>query len=754
MEAYATTNSKSDNYEILIGIWTNWTRGSVLGRTLTLQRRDGDLLIAFIALFVTIVGTSLWRILCFGLHGFFSTEKTRDGVYHQRQAILRNSANGASGLIRFVQAMWAWRHRDSKPYRRIAPLITFTAFFLCVFGVASGFSSRVSTGIGNEVLVQTPDLGVSTGRNLTWAQILSIWSPCVLAQRALQCYTNDTNTANCNNFIKPRLEYLVQRNASCPFGADMCKLSNGNIFIDTGLLDFNDDLGVNLPPARRFQYRRTTHCAPIVTEGHKEKFLEGNATWHSTGKNWTKPAHTVYYYGQAPFENVTNATYEYETDIQDFAVKVNTAPAFYNIGTRQVYGMNGTVDPNSAFVPMPSLLRVDADVVLIFLSANEIGYSGAVDDPWYAAHQPYDRVIQFEGQNPGVSQIYHRDEPAAVLGCVLQEQICNPRTPERSRRCTPPGPWEDLTVSAMELVDGEDEAWLLQVLIWLSLNNQTPLWDIINTLGSSSLSSSFSLTNGMQAALPPDQWQRDVERWHSIMMASLQGSVVEVAEGPSAPELRAEYQKPANDGERALCRRQQLLRLRPLLHLRRRAASSSWPPGSSSRSSRSSSGRCRLDSYARLEWCANETLQLQRLAHEELGMGTWSKCDGDVPVTEKGERLAMLDLTDSKHPRLKARPVGWEEIVARGPTAGMQEVRDDGGGGTERNDGSCGGCDGKDPRCSVEEAVSPVSPTPPGSVDGSTLAEIAHVPMSLDDRHAGNCRLVDGRDAAAAREGM
>ncbi|KKY13326.1 hypothetical protein UCDDS831_g09109 [Diplodia seriata] len=586
MEAYATTNSKSDNYEILIGIWTNWTRGSVFGRTLTLQRRDGDLLIAFIALFVTIVGTSLWRILCFGLHGFFSTEKTRDGVYHQRQAILRNSANGASGLIRFVQAMWAWRHKDSKPYRRIAPLIIFTTLFLCVFGVASGFSSRVSTGIGNEVLIQTPDLGVSTGRNLTWAQILSIWAPAYLrsvlsyATYAQQCYTNDTNTANCNNFIKPRLEYLVQRNASCPFGADMCKLSNGNIFIDTGLLDFNDDLG-------------------------------------------------------APFENVTNATYEYETDIPDFAVKVNTAPAFYNIGTRQVYGMNGTVDPNSAFVPMPSLLRVDADMVLIFLSANEIGYSGAVDDPWYAAHQPYDRVIQFEDQNPGVSQIYHRDEPASVLGCVLQEQICNPRTPERSRRCTPLGPWEDLTVSAMELVNSEDEAWLLQVLIWLSLNNQAPLWDIINTLGSSSLSSSFSLTNGIQAALPPDQWQRDVERWHSIMMASLQGSVVEVAEGPSAPELRAEYQKPANDRERALCRRQKIMStahsnfsvfglsfifvagglvilaswiLEPLVAFVQR--------------------RCRLDSYARLEWCANETLQLQRLAHEELGMGTWSNIRG------------------------------------------------------------------------------------------------------------------------------
>lgn len=153
--------------------------------------------------------------------------------------------------------------------------------------------------------------------------------------------------------------------------------------------------------------------------------------------------------------------------------------------------------------------------------------------------------------------------------------------------------------------------------------------------------------------------------------------------------------------------------------------------------------RRKLDSYARLEWCANETLQLQRLAHEELGMGTWSSCDGEVPVTERGERLAVLDLTDSKHPKLKARPMGWEEITAPAPTRSRETVMDDEGRSTQRDDSSYeGGC----------EVVSPVGSSAPGSVDGSTLAEIAYVPMSLDDRHTGNCKLDDERDAA--REGM
>lgn len=62
------------------------------------------------------------------------------------------------------------------------------------------------------------------------------------------------------------------------------------------------------------------------------------------------------------------------------------------------------------------------------------------------------------------------------------------------------------------------------------------------------------------------------------------------------------------------------------------------------------------DTYARLEWITNETMQLQRLAHEEVGLVKWEGCAENVPVTEKGEKLAVLDLNDLEHPRLKAPP--------------------------------------------------------------------------------------------------
>lgn len=54
------------------------------------------------------------------------------------------------------------------------------------------------------------------------------------------------------------------------------------------------------------------------------------------------------------------------------------------------------------------------------------------------------------------------------------------------------------------------------------------------------------------------------------------------------------------------------------------------------------------------EWFSNDTLQLQRLAHEELGLGDWEGCTGPrvIPVTKKGQLLGILDYEDPKHPRL------------------------------------------------------------------------------------------------------
>lgn len=75
--------------------------------------------------------------------------------------------------------------------------------------------------------------------------------------------------------------------------------------------------------------------------------------------------------------------------------------------------------------------------------------------------------------------------------------------------------------------------------------------------------------------------------------------------------------------------------------------------------------------YNRLDWTINETLQFQRLAHEELGFGTWTRTAQDHPITAPGEKLAVLDVSEPDHPKL-ARP-------APKPKASSQGGSDQGG---------------------------------------------------------------------------
>lgn len=62
--------------------------------------------------------------------------------------------------------------------------------------------------------------------------------------------------------------------------------------------------------------------------------------------------------------------------------------------------------------------------------------------------------------------------------------------------------------------------------------------------------------------------------------------------------------------------------------------------------------RAKLNQYSRLEWSTNGTFQLQRLAHEELGIGEWDAADEEIPTTKSHTDLAPLDISDLKHPRL------------------------------------------------------------------------------------------------------
>lgn len=87
------------------------------------------------------------------------------------------------------------------------------------------------------------------------------------ANYAQQCYSsNATGTLDCTTFVRSRLQFKSDPNASCPFSDNICYSNDSNLLLDSGLIS-SDDLGLNLPSDQRMFWRGVLHCAPLRTDG-------------------------------------------------------------------------------------------------------------------------------------------------------------------------------------------------------------------------------------------------------------------------------------------------------------------------------------------------------------------------------------------------------------------------------------------------------------------------------------------------------
>ena len=115
----------SSGVDFKLGTWMNWTKGPILGATITIDLRDGALLISFLALFVRLVGSHAWSIFCYMFHQWQSSKGERDALHHQQQTLLRNSGSVTSTL---------W----------YAPPLSHSMVDFAIFGMALSLDSRIS----------------------------------------------------------------------------------------------------------------------------------------------------------------------------------------------------------------------------------------------------------------------------------------------------------------------------------------------------------------------------------------------------------------------------------------------------------------------------------------------------------------------------------------------------------------------------------------------------------------------------------
>ncbi|KAI0185692.1 hypothetical protein EV127DRAFT_502343 [Xylaria flabelliformis] len=673
--------SDSSNYNVYLGIWTNWSRGPVFGATLTLDRKPGTLLISFTALFVTIVASRFWRIACSIFHRKLSTTEYRDALHHQRQAVFRNSSSSESGLWSLMQISWAWRHLAQRNITRTLPHIVFAVTCLVAFSLASGFSSSISTAIGDEVLI-VGSCGQINRDNLTdqdLRQIVGPWESSVVSNAASYaqqvCSPNRTGVLGNGAFVKKTLNTKSDNKASCPFEDSICRSTDSNLLLDTEYINICNDLGVNLRQDECILFRYVAHCAPLVTEGRSEP---------TTFKGISN--YTGYMYGPSLPQNANLEHANYTIMVQDtysqnipMTNKVKSSGYVIDVvSSLTIHGASGPGD----FLPESNLRRQDADIELYFLSGNGVFSSQPVNDPWYRSNVvsniTYDSFITDSNWTLHPTKVYQPVDAASPLGCAMQNQICKGPV-GTNNSCGPLASFNDAWSGAVSFfgIDPNDiynydtQEQLIEAyssnneasrFLWLSTalqNYPSRLDPAVTTLGSHSLASERSLTAGIQGPLPDDQWQLDVGNWWNISLSLLQASLVDTANGPVEPALERIKMNATNVGQKPLCENQKILStsyisfslfglyftyitgflvillsfaLEPILSCAQR--------------------RWKTREYENLEWMSNETLQLQRLAYEESGQGDWSKCLDSIPITLADQELGPLNLTDPEHPML------------------------------------------------------------------------------------------------------
>lgn len=141
------------------GPWINWEAGLVRGATITLGERNGGLLTAFIATFVTIVGAELWKIICYVLHQARSRDRPADGLYHQQQVILRTSPTPGGASWLFVQQLFCWNGKARWAFLRTLPLAILGMAYIVLVGLAAVFSSEISKSPGPHRLIISDNCG-------------------------------------------------------------------------------------------------------------------------------------------------------------------------------------------------------------------------------------------------------------------------------------------------------------------------------------------------------------------------------------------------------------------------------------------------------------------------------------------------------------------------------------------------------------------------------------------------------------------
>ncbi|EXJ72608.1 uncharacterized protein A1O5_03754 [Cladophialophora psammophila CBS 110553] len=623
---------------IYTGAWVDWSRGVVVGSTITLSARSASVLTAFLALFVAIVGSCLWRILSFIIHQCSASPYAKDGLHHQHQLVFRNTSSPFEATKSFAQIAWYWRKNGRRSWARSLPLAFFAMGFLLVFGAASILTSLVTGAAGAQRLIISDDCGYwsydpgATLEQRTLAmQYKDLNDTLMAAEYARQCYDQDAglNKLSCSIYANQSIDWTAGE-TDCPFDKSICAVPSA-FRMDTGLVDSHTDLGVNTRQSDRVGFRKVTTCSPLSVEGD---FVSVVISTGEDGLGVAGDRIRQYHYGTyaaATYDTNTTYTYNQHAFIDGFGYELNAIQVpLDDIG----------------WLPISQLDPVDADLTIIFLASNAIKYSTPNSDPFFSANF-YVELGSWNGVN---LSYFSADEFVSVMACADQYQYCSlgdGHAVDRSK-CTPltgyQQAWTALNSTAVNL-----NGMQYGVASRIALNSRgLSTFHAIGGRGAQALRAQDTISDRVQqVTLPDDQWQVEVSNWFAVSLARLQHALFEYA-APSVAKVDMPVgtylQVPFDELSRAMCRSQKVslsgdtvsfsvlgviiilavggaiallyLLMEPVV---------GWVQT-----------RLQWGEFRRVRWVMDDKMQVQRMAFEGAGMGgAWTNLDRSVPVTMK-----------------------------------------------------------------------------------------------------------------------
>jgi hypothetical protein len=367
--------------QIYTGAWINWTEGTIRGATITLSARDGNLLIAFIATFVAIIGGQLWRILAYIVHQARSSKRPEDGLHYQQQNILRNAGGPAAASWLFLQQALYWRGRAHLLYLRTLPWALLGLLYVAAFTILATFSSEVSRAAGSIRRLESSRCGywqtdgqLSDTSLVAWNQKMANES-IVSSTYARACYGGNAAPGQCGTFPVPSLPYTVKADASCPFDPKVCIGQDSAYQMTTKMLDSHKDLGINAPEKYRVQVQKQTTCSPLV---QAREPVNGSSGVPGMGQNGDTLLD--YHYGSVGNgeELITNYSYRYNTHsyIDNYPW---SAWSFSSLAPHA---------PGAGWNPVKQLAMEETDATIVFIAANSVRYLEQCDDPVFGKTFP------------------------------------------------------------------------------------------------------------------------------------------------------------------------------------------------------------------------------------------------------------------------------------------------------------------------------------------------------------------------------